>query len=68
MDLLPYARLTVDGDKKTRWICGCFETVDGFFKFCSEHNISLKKAIESQIDELDMTMIVDEKRELKSDD
>ncbi|HEY7368021.1 MAG TPA: hypothetical protein VH562_06120 [Nitrosopumilaceae archaeon] len=62
MDLLPYARLTVDGDKKTRWICGCFETVDGFFKFCSEHNNSLKKAIESQIDELDMTIVIDEKK------
>ena len=62
MELLPYARLTVEGDKKTRWICGCFETVDSFFKFCSEHNESLKKAIESQIDELDMTMVVDEKK------
>ena len=61
MELLPYARLTVEGDKKTRWICGCFETVDGFLKFCSEHNESLKKAIEAQIDELDMTMVVDEK-------
>jgi len=62
MELHPYARLSVEGDKKTRWVCGCFETVDGFFKFCSEHNDSLKKAIESQIDELDMTIIVDEKK------
>ena len=61
MDLLPYARLSIEGDKKTRWICGCFETVDGFFKFCSEHNSALKKAIESQIDELDMTIFVEEK-------
>ena len=61
MGLLPYARLTIEGDKKTRWICGCFETVDGFFKFCEEHNNSLKKAIESQIDELDMTIEIDEK-------
>jgi hypothetical protein len=61
MELHPYARLSIEGDKKTRWICGCFETVDGFFKFCLEHNSSLKKAIESQIDELDMTIVVDEK-------
>lgn len=56
-----YAKLTVEGDKKTRWICGCFVTVDDFFKFCSQHNDSLKRAIESQIDELDMTMVVDDK-------
>jgi hypothetical protein len=62
VDLLPYSRLTVEGDKKTRWICGCFETVDGFFKFCKEHNNTLKKAIESQIDELDMTIVIDEKK------
>ena len=48
-----YAKLTVEGDKKTRWICGCFVTVDDFFKFCSQHNDSLKRAIESQIDELE---------------
>ena len=57
-----YAKLTVEGDKKTRWICGCFVTVDDFFKFCSQHNDSLKRAIESQIDELDMTMVVDDKK------
>jgi len=57
-----YAKLTVEGDKKTRWICGCFVTVDDFFKFCSEHNDTLKRAIESQIDELDMTIVVDEKK------
>lgn len=61
MELLPYSRLSIEGDKKTKWICGCFETVDGFFKFCSEHHPTLKKAIESQIDELDMTLSVDEK-------
>ena len=61
MELLPYARLSIEGDKKTKWICGCFETVDGFFKFCSKHHPTLKKAIESQIDELDMTIVVDEK-------
>ena len=58
MDKHPYAKLTVEGDKKTRWICGCFETVDGYFKFCADHQTTLKKAIESQIDELDMTMVV----------
>lgn len=57
-----YAKQTVEGDKKIRWICGCFVTVDDFFKFCSEHNDTLKKAIEAQIDELDMTIEVDEKK------
>jgi len=57
----PYSKLTVEGDKKTRWICGCFETIDNFFKFCPDHDNTLKKAIEAQIDELDMTMIVEEK-------
>ncbi len=57
----PYSRLSIEGDKKTKWICGCFETVDGFFKFCSNHNDTLKKAIEAQIDELDMTIVIDEK-------
>ena len=57
----PYAKLTVEGDKKTQWVCGCFITVDGFFKFCENHNSALKKAIESQIDELDMTIVINEK-------
>ena len=57
-----YSRLTVEGDIQTQWICGCFETIDGFFKFCSEHNDAMKKTIESQIDELDMTLVVDEKK------
>ena len=57
-----YRKLTVEGEKKTHWICGCFETVDGFFKFCNEHNDAIKKTIEAQIDELDMTMVVDEKK------
>lgn len=52
----PYARHTVEGDKKTKWICGCFQTEDDFFKFCAEHDETLKKAIRAQIDELDMTM------------
>ena len=53
----PYSRLTVEGDKKTKWLCGCFQTVDGFFKFCSVHNAPLEKAINAQIDELDMTLV-----------
>jgi len=48
-----YSKLTVEGDKKTNWICGCFETVDSFFKFCPEHNNALRIIIESKIDELD---------------
>lgn len=56
-----YHRLTIEGDKKTRWICGCFQTEDDYFKFCSEHNESMKKAILAQIDELDMTIVVKDK-------
>ena len=56
-----YSRLTVEGEKKTRWLCGCFETVDGYFKFCKQHHEPLQKAIKAQIDELDMTIVVDEK-------
>ncbi len=58
-----YSKLTIEGDIQTRWICGCFETNDGFFKFCKEHNEAMKKTIEAQIDELDMTLVVDEKKE-----
>ncbi len=54
-----YSKWTVEGDKKTKWICGCFLTVDGYFKFCEAHNGTLKKAIQSQIDELDMTLFVE---------
>ena len=57
-----YRKLTVEGEKKTQWICGCFETVDGFFKFCNDHNDAMRKTIEAQIDELDMTMVVNEKK------
>ena len=53
-----YSRLTVEGDKKTKWICGCFQTADGFFKFCTSHDEALTRAIKSQIDELDMTLAV----------
>ncbi len=55
-----YSKWTVEGDKKTKWICGCFQTADNYFKFCDKHDISLKKAIQDQIDELDMTLIVEE--------
>ena len=57
-----YRKLTVEGEKKTHWICGCFETVDGFFKFCNDHEDAMRKTIEAQIDELDMTMVVNEKK------
>jgi hypothetical protein len=57
-----YNRLTVEGDIQTKWICGCFETVDGFFKFCSQHNETMRHTIESQIDKLDMTTVVEEKQ------
>ena len=57
-----YNRLTIEGDMQTKWICGCFETVDGFFKFCSQHSEAMKQTIESQIDKLDMTTVVEEKQ------
>jgi len=59
-----YNKLTVEGGIQTQWICGCFETVDGFFKFCSEHNEAMRKTIESQIDELDMTLVIDDKNQV----
>jgi len=46
---------------KTKWICGCFQTADDYFKFCDTHNETLKRAIQAQIDELDMTLIVEER-------
>jgi hypothetical protein len=55
-----YSKWTVEGDKKTKWICGCFQTSDNYFKFCEMHNVTLKKAIQAQIDELDMTLIVED--------
>jgi len=57
-----YNRLTVEGDIQTKWICGCFETVDGFFKFCSQHGELMKHTIVSQIDKIDMTTVVEEKQ------
>ncbi len=55
-----YSKLTIEGDKKTKWICGCFLTVDDYFKFCDAHNETLKKAIQAQVDELDMTLLVED--------
>ena len=55
-----YSKLTIEGDKKTKWICGCFLTVDDYFKFCDTHNETLKKAIQAQVDELDMTLLVED--------
>ena len=54
-----YSKVTIEGDKKTEWICGCFLTTDNYFKFCSLHNQTLQKAIQSQIDELDMTLVIE---------
>ena len=58
-----YAKWTVEGDKKIEWICGCFQTADNFFKFCEKEDCGeiLKKAIQAQVDELDMTQVVEEK-------
>lgn len=56
-----YNRLTIEGDIQTKWICGCFETVDGFFKFCPQHNDTMRQTIEVQIDKLDMTTVVEDK-------
>ena len=55
-----YSKVTIEGDKKTEWICGCFQTADNYFKFCNSHNQTLQKAIQAQIDELDMTQIIEE--------
>ena len=60
MDRHRYARLTIEGDRKTGWMCGCFLTEDDYFKFCPRHNEYLKRAVLAQIDELDMTVVVDE--------
>ena len=56
-----YSRWTVEGDKKTSWISGCFQTADDYFKFCDKHSNILKKAIQDQVDELDMTLAIEEK-------
>lgn len=54
-----YSKWTVEGDKKTRWICGCFQTSDDYFKFCDKHNEVLKGTILAQIDELDLTLVIE---------
>jgi len=54
-----YSKVTIEGDKKTEWICGCFQTADDYFKFCNSHNQTLQKAIQAQIDELDMTRVIE---------
>ena len=59
-----YSKWTVEGDKKTKWICGCFQTADDFFKFCDKHNETLKKAIQAQIDELDLTLVLEKKDQI----
>ncbi len=59
-----YSKWTVEGDKKTKWICGCFQTADDYFKFCSTHNETLKKAIQAQVDELDMTLLIEDKDQI----
>ena len=54
-----YSKDTIEGDKKTKWICGCFLTTDNYFKFCNTHNQTLQRAIQDQIDELDMTLVIE---------
>jgi len=56
-----YSKWTVEGEKKTSWICGCFQTADGYFKFCDEHENIMQKAIQDKVDSLDMTIVVTEK-------
>ena len=52
-----YSKWTVEGERKTEWICGCFQTSDDFFKFCERHNEVMKAAIKGRVDELDMTRV-----------
>ena len=59
MNKQKYSKGTIEGDKKTEWICGCFQTTDNYFKFCRKHNQTLEKAIQAQIDELDMTLVIE---------
>ena len=61
-----YSKWTVEGDKKTKWICGCFQTADDYFKFCDIHNETLQKAIQAQVDELDMTLLMEDKDQIAS--
>ena len=61
MDEQKYAKWTVEGDKKTKWNCGCCQTADNYFKFCNTHNKILQKAIQDKIDDLDMTLVIEGK-------
>ena len=56
MNKQKYTKGPIYGNKKTEWIFGCFQTTDNYFKFCRKHNQTLEKAIQAQIDELDMTL------------
>ena len=60
-----YSKVTIEGDKKTEWICGCVQTADNYFKLCNAHNQTLQKAIQAQIDELDMTRVIEQIIKLK---
>ena len=62
MDKQKYAKGTVEGDKKTKWKCGCRQTADNYFKFCNIHSSVLQKAIQDKIDSLDMTLVIEEKK------
>ena len=61
MDEQKYAKWTVEGDKKTKWNCGCCQTADNYFKFSNTHNKILQKAIQDKIDDLDMTLVIEGK-------
>ena len=62
MDEQKYAKWTVEGDKKTKWNCGCCQTADNYFKFCNIHNDILQKGIQDKIDDLDMTLVIERKK------
>ena len=66
MDEQKYTKCTVEGEKEIKWICGCFQTTDNYFKFCNIHNKTLQKAIQLQIDELDMTLVIKENNQIAS--
>ena len=48
--------------KKQEWNCGCCQTSDNYFKFCNTHSKILQKAIQDKIDDLDMTLVIEEKK------
>ena len=53
-----YYRSTIEGEKSTQWICGCFETKDGFFKFCDKHKDTAGPALNTVIKLLSTVSIV----------